>query len=100
MRIRRKMEKEKEEDIWSRKIIGWQWRRKTIFRERKYLFFPEEKGEQYLKKENIWRRKIFGPRRRRRRMKKEKKESFGGEVVVIPTDQTTNQPTNQPTRQI
>ena len=53
------MEKEKEEDIWSRKIIGWQWRRKTIFREGKYLFsrgkrrtiFEEGK---YFEKENIW----------------------------------------------
>ena len=56
MRIRRKMEKEKEEDIWSRKIIGWQWRRKTIFREGKYLFFQRKKeNNKQLKLRSEWR---------------------------------------------
>ena len=55
------MEKEKEEDIWSRKIRvgrgeGRKYlEKKTIFFQGKY-FFKEEKE----KEDNIWRRKIFG----------------------------------------
>ena len=44
------MKKEKDENVWRRKIFG--------------------KGK-YLEKENVWRRKTFGPQRRSRMEKEE-----------------------------
>ena len=73
----RKAEKEKEEDIRRREIFGWRRRRKRreIFGEGKYLFFPEERE----KEGSNWRRKIFGP------LGEEK-------LMVTPTNQPTTQP--------
>ena len=77
------MEKEKDEDIWSRKIIHWQRRRKKIFKEGKYLF-PEEKK----KEDNIWRRKT-----------EEKKKNEKGKGGTI-WRRNINGNNNQPTRRI
>ena len=46
---RRKPDKEREENIWRRKIYFF-WRRRKA---------EKEKERKYLEEENIWRRKIF-----------------------------------------
>ena len=47
------MEKEKEEDVWSRKIIGWQTRRREIFREGKHFGLWWESRMEKEKSENL-----------------------------------------------
>ena len=64
LRRRRITEKEKEDNVWRRKIFFCEKKEKEeIFGKGKYFFSKE-------KEENIWRRKIYGLQKRRKMEKK------------------------------